>query len=146
MAYPFDPRNAHHIPKQRYRVENWRSYEERLRVRGSLTVWISDDALSAWNGAKRQGRGGQPRYSDLAILTALSIRAVFRQTMRQTEGFMGSVIRLLRIDLAVPDHATLSRRSETLDVPVLRSRKDDEPIAVQVDSTGGVGAWVKRLV
>jgi hypothetical protein len=145
MAYPVDPRNAHYIPKQRYRVTNWRSYEEGLRARGSLTVWISDDALSAWNGVKRQGRGGQLRYSDLAILTALSIRAVFRQTMRQTEGFMGSVIRLLGIDLAVPDHTTLSRRSEMLDVPLPRSRKDGEPIALQVDSTGlkfhGPGEW-----
>jgi hypothetical protein len=65
--------------------------------------------------------------------------------MRQTEGFMGSVIRLLGIDLAVPDHTKLSRRSETLNVPLPRSRKDGEPIALQVDSTGlkfhGPGEW-----
>jgi hypothetical protein len=67
-------------------VRNWRSYEEGLRARSSLTVWIGDDAIAAWNAAKRQGRGGQPRYSDLAILTALSIRAVFRQRCVRRKG------------------------------------------------------------
>src|SRR5712671_431279 len=64
----------------------------------------------------RTTRGGQPHYSALAITTALTLRAVFRLALRQTEGLIGSVIRLLALDLAIPDHSTLSRRAETLAV------------------------------
>jgi hypothetical protein len=60
-------------------------------------------------------RATQPDYSPLAILTALTLRAVFRLPFRQTEGLIGSVIRLLGLDLAVSDHTTLCRRAETLD-------------------------------
>jgi Transposase DDE domain len=145
MAYPFDPRNAHHIPKQRYRVMNWPSYEAGLRNRGSLTVWISDDAIAGWEAEKRSDRGGQPTYSNLAILTALSIRSVFRQTFRQAEGFLSSIVGLLGIDLAIPDHTTMSRRSRTVDVPLPKPRRDGQPVELQIDSTGlkfhGPGEW-----
>jgi len=53
--------------------------------------------------------GGQPWYSPLAILTALTLRAVFRLALRQTEGMIGLVIHLLGLVLAVPDYSTLSR-------------------------------------
>ena len=55
-------------------------------------------------------RGGQPLYSALAILTALTLRAVFRLAFRQAEGLIGSIISLLGLTLCVPDHTTLSRR------------------------------------
>src|SRR6266446_8113439 len=68
----------------------------------------------------RATRGGQPRYSALAITTALTLRAVFRLALRQTEGLIASLLRLLGLDLAAPDHLTISRRGETL--PVSRPR------------------------
>src|SRR3954464_5593643 len=107
----------HHIPKQKHKVANWREYDASLRQRGSLTVWFTDEAIAAWRAAPRTTRGGQPWYSALAILTALTLRAVFRLALRQTEGLIGSIIHLLGLDLAVPDHSTLSRRAETLEVP-----------------------------
>ncbi|MEA2774253.1 MAG: hypothetical protein QOD93_7215, partial [Acetobacteraceae bacterium] len=70
-------------------------------------------------------RGGQRWYSSLAILTALTLRTVFRLALRQTEGLIGSVIRLLGLDLPVPGHTTLSGRGETLVVP--RSGTGTEP-------------------
>ena len=70
------------------------------------------------------------------ILTALTLRAVFRLALRQTEGLIGSVIGLLRLTLAVPDHSTLSRRAETLEVPRPQPRRDGEPLHLLVDSTG----------
>jgi hypothetical protein len=83
-------------------------------------------------------------YSDLAITTALTLRAVFRLALRQTEGLIGSVIRLLGLDLAIPDHSTLSRRAGTLEVP--RPRSNAEPVHLLVDSTGlklsGAGEWL----
>src|SRR3954463_3345794 len=81
-----------------------------LRQRGSLTVWFTDEAVQAWTAEPRTTRGGQPDYSPLAILTALTLSAVFRLPFRQTEGLIGSVIGLLGLDLAVPDHTTLSAR------------------------------------
>jgi hypothetical protein len=126
--------HRHRIPKQRHRVTNWAAYDAALRQRGSLTVF-TDGAIRAWRAEPRTTRGGQPWYSPLAILTALTLRAVFRLGLRRTEGLIGSVLRLLGLDLAVPDHTTLSRRAATLQVPRSRSGGGG-PLHLLVDSTG----------
>src|SRR3712207_6955191 len=79
--------------------------------RSSLTVWFTEEAIAAWAAEPRTTRGGQPHYSALAITTALTLRAVFRLALRQTEGLIGSILQLLGLDLSVPDHSTLSRRA-----------------------------------
>ena len=86
----------------------------------------------------RTTRGGQHWYSPLAILTALTLRAVFRLALRRTEGLIGSIIRLLGLSLAVPDHSTLSRRAKTLDVPQPRSGTGMSaiPLHLLVDNKG----------
>src|SRR3712207_7224626 len=117
MPFKVNHDRRHHIPRQRHRVTNWAAYDAGLRARGSLTVWFTAEAVEAWRAEPRTGRGGQPRYSALAITTALTLRAVFRLALRQTEGLIGSILRLLGLDLAVADHTTISRRAETLDVP-----------------------------
>jgi Transposase DDE domain len=117
-----------------------------LRQRGSLTVWFTDKAIAAWRAEPRTTRGGQPWYSPLAILTALTLRTVFRLALRQTEGLIGSILHLLGLELAVPDHSTLSRRAETLEVPRPRSSPGRGPVHLLVDSTGlklgGPGEWL----
>ncbi len=134
----------HHIPKQRHRVTNSAAYDAALRQRGSLTIWFTDAAIAAWKAEPRTTRGGQPRYSALAITVALTLRSVFRLALRQTEGLVGSIIALLGLDLAVPDHTTLSRRAESLDV--VRPRPGSGPVHLLVDSTGlklcGSGEWL----
>ena len=126
-------------------MTNWPAYDAALRQRGSLTVWFSDEAIAAWRAAPRTTRGGQASYSPLAITTALTIRAVFCLALRQTEGLIGSLVRLLGLDLPVPDHSTLSRRAETLEVPRL-PQSGAEPVHLLVDSTGlklcGSGEWL----
>src|SRR3954470_16950915 len=133
----------HHIPKQRRRVTNWAEYDAALRQRGRLTVWFTEAAIAAWHAEPRTTPGGQPHYSALAITTALTLKAVFRLALRQTEGLIGSIIRLLGLDLSFPDHTPLSRRAETLEVP--RPRSSSEPVHLLVDSTGlklcGAGEW-----
>jgi DDE family transposase len=133
LPFKLNYAGRHHIPRQKHKVTNWPAYDASLRQRGSLTVWFSDEAIAAWTAEPRTTRGGQPWYSALAILTALTLRAVFRLALRQTEGLIGSVIRLLGLDLPVPDHTTLSRRAATLDVPRPRSSnteagRDAEPV------------------
>jgi hypothetical protein len=144
MPFKVNQDRRHHIPKQRYRVTNWADYDAALRRRGSLTIWFTDAAIAAWRAEPRTTRGGQPSYSALAITTALTLRTVFHLALRQTEGLIGSIVRLLGLELAVPDHSTLSRRAETL--PVLRPRSSSEPVHLLVDSTGlrlcGPGEWL----
>ncbi len=152
MPFKLNHDRRHHIPRQRHKVTNWPDYDASLRQRGSLTVWFTAEAVEAWAAEPRTTRGGQPWYSALAILTALTLRAVFRLAFRQTEGLIGSVIGLLGLALRVPDHTTLSRRAATVEVP--RSRRprtdaggsDAEPLHLLVDSTGlklcGAGEWL----
>src|SRR3954451_11427928 len=146
LPFKLNQDRRRHIPEQKRKVVNWREYDESLRRRGSLTVWFSDEVIEAWKASPRTGRGGRPAYSDLAILTGLTLKAVFRLALRQTEGLIGSVIRLLGLDLSVPDHTTLSRRAETLEVLRPRSGSDAEHVNLLVDSTGlklcGPGEWL----
>ena len=121
--------------KTKYRVKNWAAYDIALRDRGDITVWFDDEAICAWN-ARPSGRpGGQRRYSDLAIVTALTLRTVFHLPLRQTEGFVTSVIGLMRLALQTPDHTTLSRRHRTVEVPHL-PRDHTGPLHLVIDSTG----------
>ncbi|TPG46479.1 IS5 family transposase [Roseomonas nepalensis] len=144
MPFKVNKDRRHRIPRQRHRVTNWPAYEAGLRARGSLTVWFTEEAMEGWRAAPRTNRGGQRSYSDLAIATALTLRAVFHLALRQTAGLIASVLRLLGLDLPVPDHTTLSRRAETLEVP--RARGGQAPVHLLVDSTGlrlcGPGEWL----
>ena len=152
VPFKLNQAGRHHIPRQRRKVTNWPAYDASLRQRGSLTVWFTDEAIAAWRAEPRTTRGGQPWYSELAILTALTLRAVFRLAYRQTEGLIGSLMHLLSLDLPVPDHTTLSRRAATLEVPRPRSGGSQEaeckaaPVHLLVDSTGlklcGPGEWL----
>ena len=116
MPFKANAERRHHIPKQRHRVTNSAAYDAALRQRGSLTVWFTEAPIAAWKAEPRTTRGGQQHYTSLAIATALTLRAVFRLALRQTEGLIGSIIALLGLDLAVPDHTTLRRRADGLDV------------------------------
>ena len=133
--------------KKRYRVENWPAYERGLRARGDVTVWFAEEAVSTWTPPPTHCRGGQRRYSNLAILTALTLRMLFHLPLRQTEGFVASLLRLMDLDLNAPDHTTLSRRNRDVRVTALR-RDDDRSIHLIVDSTGlkiyGAGEWCSR--
>lgn len=111
MPFKHNASRRHRISKMKLELTNWAEYEAGLRRRGSLTLWISPEALSSWWAPKRTTRGGQPRYSDLAIETALTLGLVFGLRLRQTEGFVSSVLKLIGLDLAVPDHTTLSRQA-----------------------------------
>src|SRR5215216_5972364 len=151
VPFKLNQDHRHHIPRQRHRVTNWPAYDASLRQRGSLTVWFTEEAIAPWAAEPRTTRGGQPWYSPLAILTALTVRAVFRLAFRQTEGLIGSIIGLLGLTLRVPDHTTLSRRPVTVDVPPPprpspEAGGEAEPVHLLVDSTGlklcGPGEWL----
>src|SRR6478672_5508831 len=145
MPFKANADRRHRIPKQRPRITNWAEYDAALRQRGSLTVWFTEAAVAAWEAEPRTTPGGQPHYSDLAITTALTLRAVFHLALRQTEGLIGSVLQLLGLDLSVPDFSTLSRRAQSLELPA-QAHATGGPIHLLVDSSGlklsGPGEWL----
>lgn len=133
--------------KTTYKVSNWAEYDQALQQRGSLTVWISEEAFAEWEYHGPRQRGGQKRYSELAIETSLTFRGLYHLPFRQTEGFMRSLLGLLGSELDVPDHTTLSRRQGPLSVQIA-VRPAQEAVHVVVDSTGlkvyGEGEWKVR--
>lgn len=135
----------------RFQVTNWPEYEAGLRRRGSLTLWITPEALTGWAAPRRKTRGGQPLYSDLAIETTLMLGMVFGLRLRQSEGFLNSVLELMALDLPVPDHTTLSRRARTWEPSAKSNNRRpvaDGPVHVLIDSTGlkvyGAGQWLEE--
>lgn len=134
--------------KRTYRLRNWSQYNKALVRRGSLTLWISEDVLQAWNNRARTGKRGKPLdYTDTAILCMATLEEVYRLPLRATEGLTRSVIHLLGVCLSVPDYTTLCRRRRSLEVELPR-RKKSEPLHMVVDSTGikvyGEGEWKVR--
>jgi Transposase DDE domain len=134
--------------KAQYRIRNWSEYNAGLKQRGSLTFWIEESVLEEWIVEDLSGkRGASPFYSNIAILTMATVKAVYRLAGRQTQGFLESIFELMGIDLSVPDHSTLSRRIGKLQV-VLPVVPKEGARHVVVDSTGvkvyGEGEWKTR--
>ena len=147
MPYKFHESRRHKFPKARYRVTNWPEYDAVLARRGSLTLWFTEEAVAAWRAPPTGKRGGQPIYSPIAIETSIALRLVFHQPLRQTEGLLRSIASGLALDIAIPDHTTLSRRGGSL--PILpKTVGREEPLHLLVDSTGlkiyGEGEWLDQ--
>lgn len=129
----------------RYRTTNWSSYNSALKMRGSLTVWF--DLSMVWEGLPTGRRGRRQSYSVAAIQTCLTLKVLFGFALRQTTGFVESLLRLAGLDWSVPDFSTLSRRQKslTVDIPY---RGSDGPLHLLIDSTGikveGEGEWHSR--
>ncbi len=136
---------VHPTYKTKYRVANWPAYNRALVRRGDVTVWVSSEAIAAWTPRRSGRRGGQRRYSDLAIETALTLRLLSHLPLRQAEGFLHALFGMMRLDLSAPDDTTLSRRSQHLRRR-LRLVPPGEGLHLVLDSTGlsivGPGEWV----
>ena len=145
MPFKHNASRRNHIPKARRRITNWPAYEAGLQRRGDVTFWLDETALSGWRAPRRTSWGGQPIYADIAIEVVLTLRLVFHLALRQVEGFTRSVLRLLGLEIAVPDHSTLSRRGRGFAGRQPRAVRHDRPVHVVLDSTGlqifGQGEW-----
>lgn len=135
-------------PKYRYQVKNWAEYDRALVNRGNLTIWFDEASIAqSWTPPRPVGRGKPGLYSDVAIQTCLTLKALFRLPYRATEGLLKSLMRLCALDLPVPDHTHMSRRAATLEVKIPR-RPRAGATHVVVDSTGlkifGEGEWKVR--
>lgn len=133
--------------KTRYRVRNRKTYNQALVQRGSLTFWLSDDVLAAWQAEASGKRGHPTTYADAAIECLLLMQSVYHLPLCQTEGFARSIFALAKIELPIPDYSTLARRRATLDISLPVQHKS-APMHVIVDSSGlkiyGDGEWMVR--
>lgn len=131
--YPY----RHKFARAKYKISNSREYDQSLKNRGSLIIWFSGEAVAKWNNpvSVHKKRGGQAIYSDLAIETCVRLGLVYKQHLRQTEGFVESIIKLLNLELKTPDYTTISRRTKKLKVSRHR-RANRDPVTLCVDSTG----------
>ena len=131
--------------KKKYKVNNWKEYEQSLCNRGSLTLWISPSVIKSWKPRTTKRRGRQQRFSDGAIETILSLRLIFHLPLRLTESFVTSIIQLMKVKLSVPDHTTLSLRGKTIRPEIYYSLSSKKPLHIIVNSTGlsvhGEGPW-----
>lgn len=135
--------------KDKYRTRNWKDYNRSLVNRGSLTFWFEGSTLQNWHSTERTGERGRPDiYSDAAIHCALTIRAVFRLTLRALQGFVRSIFQLLELSLICPHYSVFSRRGTGLPIPYRKLLKPGEKLNVVFDSTGvkvfGEGEWKVR--
>jgi hypothetical protein len=136
--------------KTKYRVRNWAEYNQALKQRGSLELWITEDLSDKWQ-AKPSGRpGNQPVYSDFAIQIVIQFGKVFHQKLRQTEGLLEDIFKLMDLKLSVPDYSTISRRASQLKIILFKktSKKGEKKVVV-IDSTGlkvyGEGEWKVKM-
>ena len=129
----------------KYKTKNWRTYNEALKRRGSLSVWFDPEMM--WTPPPSGKRGRQCQFSDAAIQICLTIKVLFGLPLRQTTGFVESLLKFVGLDWAVPDFSTLCRRQKALNVS-LPYRGGNGPLNLLIDSTGikaeGEGAWNAR--
>jgi DDE family transposase len=134
--------------KAKYRLTNWPDYNRSLINRGSITFWFSDDVIDKWQSIKETKSKGRPQvYSDEAIICALTIREVFKLPLRALQGFLTSLILLMKLPICCPSYSQISRRSGALHKKLKRlftkGAKD-----IVFDSSGlkvyGEGEWKVR--
>lgn len=142
--------NKNTTAKPTYHITNWKDYNQALAARGSLTLWVSQEALASWRAAKLHHKNGHPfEFSDDCIRLLGILREVYRLPLRQTIGLTASIFRLMGVSLALPDYSTLCRRLRTVAVPLGARHWRHSSLVLVVDSTGlkvsGEGEWKVRL-
>lgn len=135
--------------KNKYRVRNWKEYNQALVDRGRITFWISEEAIKAWNNDEKTGKRGKPqKFSNIAIETALTLQQVFHLPLRQTEGLLADILITMGVACKAPDYSTLSIRGASLPITVRVRSPREEPLHVVIDSSGvkvyGEGEWKVR--
>ena len=128
--------------KLKYRTTNWKEYNEALKARGSLLIWLDKDMR--WHGNASGKRGRSPKYSEGAIQFCLTIKGLFNLPLRQAMGMSQSLLKLAGLDWQVPDFSTVSRRQKHLAVTI-GAHPTTTGLHLLVDSTGikmlGEGEW-----
>ncbi|OOE43451.1 IS5 family transposase [Salinivibrio kushneri] len=136
------------MSKAKYKISNWKQYNQALINRGSITFWVDDAAIQGWHCKKHHGKRGRGfTFTDGAIETALMVKGIFKLPLRALQGFLDSIFSLMDVPLKSPSYSCISKRAKTVEVNYrLPSRG---PVAhVVIDATGlkvfGEGEWKMR--
>lgn len=144
MPYKYNDPYRHKFDPIKYRVTNWREYNQALKDRGNITIWFEEKSIHKWYANCTHKQGAQRIYSNNAIEVAGIIRLVFHLPLRQTTGFLLSIINIMGFDLRIPDFSTLSRRFRKLNVN-LKIPNAKQGMHVIIDSSGlsvyGADEW-----
>ena len=126
MPNKYPEKKDWNAPKQKHKLSNWSEYNESLRQRGNITVWLSEEAISCWYEKDRvyDETGAPRRYTDFSIMTCHEIRLVYKLPLRQCQGFINSLFYLMNIPLSCPDFSVLSKRLGELGIGVPRYPKN----------------------
>ena len=133
-----------------YKVTNWNEYNRSLKNRGSITLWLPEDVIDSWYYRGKKHKGGQYKYSAACIEACCMVRKVYHLPLRQTEGLVESIVKILKLEMDVPDYTSLSRRSKTLKINSMFENRNSkgEHLHIVMDSTGlkvyGEGEWKVR--
>ena len=147
---PKETKKQKNKSKKKYKVRNWKEYNEALVNRGRILFWVTEEAIRQWEEKERaKKKPGRPKkFSDTAIETALTVQQVFHLTLRQTEGFLQNILEKIDTGCKSPDYSTLSLRAKDLCVNIRARAIKNENLHVVVDSTGvkiyGEGEWKVR--
>lgn len=136
------------MAKQKFKITNWPAYNNALRQRGSLTVWLDESAIAAWTeNAPPEGRGRPLHYTDMAITTVLMMKRVFNLPLRALQGFVDSLFKLMALPLRCPDYSLVSKRAKSVSISIKTPARGEISHLV-IDSTGlkvfGEGEWKVR--
>lgn len=142
MPHKYALSKGWHVPKQKHKIGNWSAYNQSLKNRGRIDIWLSQDAISSWYEEDQTNVGdGRPQYyTDLAIIVCHEIRLVYKQPLRQTEGFINSLFELMKLDIRCPSYSVLSKRLKSLGIEcpkyTEKDKMDESVAAIAIDSTG----------
>lgn len=106
MPFKYHQSRRYHIKKRATHTQDWKSYNQSLKRCGNMTIWLLQECLGQWYEKDRiyNGTGTPNLYSDMAIFTVHEIRQVFKLPLRQCEGFINSLFKLMNIDLHCPSY------------------------------------------
>ncbi len=123
---------------------DWKKYNKHLVNRGKINFWVHPKILQNWKG-ENEGKACRPfLYSDEFIKAISYIRFKFSLSLRETEGFFGSLVMLMRMVFKIPCYTQICRRMKSLKFPpeLLAKRNVTD---IVLDTTGlkihGAGEW-----
>ncbi len=136
------------MAQKKFNITNWKAYNNALITRGSLTFSVDETALHAWYcEAKPSLRGRPPHYSDMAITSVLMLKRIFGLTLRALQGFVDSIVTLIKVPLNCPDNTCISKRAKSGHIP-FKTPTPGEIAHLFIDSTGlnvlGEGEWMAK--
>ena len=130
----------------RYKITNWPQYNQALKQRGSLHIWMPTELENQWYYQGESQRGAQYQYSDSCIEMACIVREIYHLGYRQTQGFVESLVAFRGWKVKVPHYSVINRRHQRLHLEVKGTDSRDKYIVI--DSTGakvyGEGEWKVR--